>query len=915
MAGKSDTYRNNQYRSLRIESLEDRQLLSISPGDLQGIRDVYNDFSIASNVNVIEIEADQLSTSALKNAIDDAKLTTQDDLIVLHTENTNRTISFTNSSDEILLDDPSGRITIIAYGKGSLTINANSYSRIFSIKTGTVQLGNLTLTGGKALTDINGTLSTVGTGGAIVNAGTLTLSNVTVDHNSASNGIFDDNNSNFNSKGGGIYNTGSLFIVDSVVSNNTAYSGPLNTNEVPAYGAGGGIFNNTNATLELRNTTITGNVAESGTKVIQPETTSEDEHPVAVTIELLGSGGGIYNFGATMISTNSVVSNNSAWFGGGISSLFNTKPSNVTITDSQIVNNDADNIGGGLYTAPRCSINIMRTFIQGNTAGLHGGGIANRGSLLLIGSVISGNIADTDGGGIYSWGTYNPSVPVFTVNISNSTITGNTSGNAKAGSGGGIYFSGIQSGKTFAVMAISNSIVVNNRVVLQNNTNDPNDTNIYSKGMCNGSYSLTTFNGWSNDQGNYLYDSTFPLFVSDYNFTTGIEGDYRLFFDSASQAINAGNTIIAETTGLDLTSLDIAGQARVNDGTIDLGAYEYQMTGFDSVFPLRLNVQQGCSFNLRCDGKTDSNGNPISLYLVDLNCDGEFERSGPSIWISWKDLLNRDYDKGYFYLAAKNSLGEASETRLVTVNILEVLPCIYVKETSFYDPRILKFSISAYCYERSIQQWTIDWGDETTPTQYNYLSHSLVSVHYYGDPTETQTCNITLRLVDTNGNGGDRAYYIGSYTVPGSKTNLPKNSVQPTAAAFPGFEATPAPVLEVPLLESERTEVTNCTDSNIQMLYALAFLELDNQPVWSGQLTDMKTNSTIAEQPLQNLSLMIDQPTLSEQRLAVLNFDFLSEDDYELLKPKKVSNIEDTNFQDNEGVFSNMLDYRLRDII
>lgn len=110
-------------------------------------------------------------------------------------------------------------------------------------------------------------------------------------------------------------------------------------------------------------------------------------------------GGGIYNNGATLTVNDSIITGNTATYGGGTWNGYN-----LTLTNSQVT---------------------------GNTYGWLGGGISNNGSgLVVIDSQISGNRASGNacqGGGIYNH--------YYAIGrLRNSTITGNNAAN-----GGGVY--------------------------------------------------------------------------------------------------------------------------------------------------------------------------------------------------------------------------------------------------------------------------------------------------------------------------------------------------------------------------------------------------------------------------------------------------------------------------------------------
>ena len=181
--------------------------------------------------------------------------------------------------------DIAGDITISGNGIGTTAIDADSLSRVFNVTSGTVTISNLTITGG-GFAGVGGGLSValgadvtldgvelVGNlatdGGAISNAGTLDLTDVTIDGNTAMD------------EGGGIYNTGTLALTGTTVSNNSSATD------------GGGIWSQAGgAGLTLTNVTISGNTAT-------------------------GSGGGLYN-AANATLQNVTITNNTATQGSGI---------------------------------------------------------------------------------------------------------------------------------------------------------------------------------------------------------------------------------------------------------------------------------------------------------------------------------------------------------------------------------------------------------------------------------------------------------------------------------------------------------------------------------------------------------------------------------------------------------------------
>jgi hypothetical protein len=182
--------------------------------------------------------------------------------------------------------------------------------------------------------------------------------------------------------GGGIYNRGTLEVKNSTISGNSAFDG-------------GGIFNYISGYLEVTNSTISGN-----------------------------PGGGISNSG-TLIVTNSTISRHLNGFRGIYSGSY------LKVTNSTI----SGNLGGGIYGSG--TLIVTNSTISQNFANTDGGGIYNDGTLTVTNSTISQNFANTSGGGIYNL--------TGAANVYNSTITGNGSDydrDPNGGIGGGVYNGG-----------------------------------------------------------------------------------------------------------------------------------------------------------------------------------------------------------------------------------------------------------------------------------------------------------------------------------------------------------------------------------------------------------------------------------------------------------------------------------------
>jgi predicted outer membrane repeat protein len=128
---------------------------------------------------------------------------------------------------------------------------------------------------------------------------------------------------------------------------------------------------------------------------------------------------------ATAYITTSALNNNSAFYGGGIHNR-----GRLVISQSTLNLNQAGNSGGGMATAGQSSGVLSGVTLSGNTAERNGGGLYLEGTvdagLSLTDLTLSGNTARENGGGIYN--------EAATAHLTNVTLSGNG-----ANAGGGIY--------------------------------------------------------------------------------------------------------------------------------------------------------------------------------------------------------------------------------------------------------------------------------------------------------------------------------------------------------------------------------------------------------------------------------------------------------------------------------------------
>jgi hypothetical protein len=416
-------------------------------------------------------------------------------------------------------------------GASQLAVSGSFAVQVLNIAAGvTAQVSGLAIEGGYAF--LGGAISNAGIltlrnsflsgnfapndGGAISNAGTLTLTNSTLYGNSASG------------SGGAISNLGgTMTLTDCTLSRNQgggAY-----------YYGGGGVYNNGNMTL-TRCQVLANTVAYySGGRGYS-------------------SGGGILNKGALTIADSALSGNQSAYGGGGIDNQGTLTITNSTLTGNSNAGGFLTGGGGvlnfGTLTATDCTL-------AGNSTGFYsagGGGISNLGTVTLTNSTVSGNSALIGtfygGGGILNDNT---------LTLTNCTVAGN-----KANSGGGIA---VGSGST----TLGNTIIANNQA-------------FGGPDVLNGSGTTTLANS------SLIQNTSFTIFApGSANNITGQDPllgplqnnggpTFTMALLPGSPAIDAGdNSLAVDADGNPLTT-DQRGQpyVRIYGARVDMGAYDVQ---------------------------------------------------------------------------------------------------------------------------------------------------------------------------------------------------------------------------------------------------------------------------------------------------------------------------------------------------
>jgi hypothetical protein len=180
---------------------------------------------------------------------------------------------------------------------------------------------------------------------------------------------------------------GSVFVIDDT----TVTISDMTIQNGSATQGGGILTQGGAADLTLENCDITGNSASQGAGIFNSAGT------VAITVNSIGGnqasylGGGIYNSGAPITIDSSTFYGNSAVYGGAVYVLYTGVGSDVTITNSTISENIA-NGGAAIYAwAFDSTVNVTSTTISGNTSTNADTGAVVGYGLSLLRTIVAGN--------------------------------------------------------------------------------------------------------------------------------------------------------------------------------------------------------------------------------------------------------------------------------------------------------------------------------------------------------------------------------------------------------------------------------------------------------------------------------------------------------------------------------------------
>jgi predicted outer membrane repeat protein len=307
-------------------------------------------------------------------------------------------------------------------------------------------------------------------------------------------------------------------------------------------------------------------------------------------------GGAVYSIDASPAFSGCTFSNNSTsgYDGGAIYNESIYGSASLALTDCSFTGNTARHNGGAIANSGQSNVMAIRDCnISGNTAN-HGGAIyGSLSSQTIVNSTISGNTSSNEGGAIYNpdahffinkcyfYGNHGGDGGCF-FNDQYSSITALNSifnGNTASGEAGAIYNrsntstivncnfynnTGAGNGTTEAIYNFETTSVLSNSIVIggNNQTYDLTWNDIIKHTNCLIQNVADVSDG--NMDGTTVVESNI--------FTNAGNGDFSLV--KGSPLINAGNNAIYNTSNYGTS--DFAGDMRIMDGTVDIGAMEYR---------------------------------------------------------------------------------------------------------------------------------------------------------------------------------------------------------------------------------------------------------------------------------------------------------------------------------------------------
>jgi hypothetical protein len=309
--------------------------------------------------------------------------------------------SNSNSLGNLWVSGNVQNLTIKGAGRSATVIDACRLAdRAFNIQAGaSVTIKDLTITNGRAPDGNPGAGAGAGggnggAGGAILNDGTLSLDHVTISNSQAGSGGFgqagtgtssgDGGFGGLGGDGGGIFNDsgGTLNVIDSTVSGDSAgaggaggagETGGTGAGGIGGSGEGGGIGGGIDSLggLSISSSTIVGNqagVGGDGATGGPADSNSSQNGGQGGSGGTAGAGGGVATEGGSSSITNSTITGNVTG-DGGHSAVGGTGPANDLGRGGNGGNGGAGGIGGGLFLAHLTASSVLNATVASNSAG------------------------------------------------------------------------------------------------------------------------------------------------------------------------------------------------------------------------------------------------------------------------------------------------------------------------------------------------------------------------------------------------------------------------------------------------------------------------------------------------------------------------------------------------------------------
>lgn len=370
-------------------------------------------------------------------------------------------------------------------------------------------------------------------------------------------------------KGGGIYNSKvsptltNLKIFQNTATDggggimNTNYSNPVLSNvlieENTSNTYGGGIHNYSTA-ITLNNVTIRKNTAEKGGAGLFLSNTIVTGTNIVISENSAKKGAGVYCNDSTLNLKKSTIAQNIATEeGGGIyADRYRDTSASIILEEVKVANNEAIAEGGGIFLYsnqlyPTEMAILTNSFLTGNESFTFGGGLASDHSMYILTNVLFNKNTASMGGGIYN-NNVNPELTNVTIADNSVTQLGAPMFNQSS---------------SFPILY--HCVILGNSLEIVN----ANGSGLNSLSSGN----LIQVNGVNSGANSTGTGTTvFPNSTKDDIFMNFSASDYSL--KPNSWVVNTGNNTLY--SGANGPNKDIMGNPRIVQGTIDLGAYEYQ---------------------------------------------------------------------------------------------------------------------------------------------------------------------------------------------------------------------------------------------------------------------------------------------------------------------------------------------------